>query len=123
AIAIGYDGDLLTDVRAAAPSPITAVADTAGRDIGIDASLALVAAERIVSIAAWGRIGDGIVVVGGSTEDSRRHRRAAVPGLLDDAAAGRLVVEIAGAYPLANVADALEAVSGRHPRGKLIVAP
>lgn len=123
AIAVGYDDDLLADVRAAAPAPVTAVADTVGNDAAIDASLALVAPDRIVSIAAWGRTDDGIVVIGGGTPESQRNRREAVPGLLDDAAAGRIVVEIAGVYPLENVAEALEAVGGRHPRGKLIIAP
>ncbi len=123
AIPVGYDGDLLATISAAAPAPVTAVADTVGRDDAIDASLAVVAPERIVSIAAWGRTGDGIVVVSGGTEESRRHRRAAVPGLLDDAAAGRILIEIAGVYPLDDTAGALEAVGGRHPRGKLLIVP
>ncbi|MEZ5210048.1 NADP-dependent oxidoreductase [Gordonia sp. PP30] len=123
AIPVDYRGDLAAAVDAAAPAPVTAVADTVGSDQAIDVSLALVPADRIVSIAAWGRTGDGIVVVGGSTEESRRRRREAVPGLLADAAAGRIVVEIAGSYPLAETARALGAVSGPHPRGKYVVRP
>ncbi|MFT3661395.1 MAG: alcohol dehydrogenase catalytic domain-containing protein [Gordonia sp. (in: high G+C Gram-positive bacteria)] len=123
AVPVSYRGDLEAAVRAAAPTPVTAVADTVGTDQAIDVSLALVPAERIVGIAAWGRTDDGIVVVGGGTEESRRHRREAVPGLLADAAAGRIVVEIAGEFPLERAADALVAISGPHPRGKYVLHP
>lgn len=123
AIPVSYAGDLLATVRAAAPSPVTAVADTVGSDQAIDASLALVPADRIVSIAAWGRTGDGITVVGGSTEESKRNRREAIPGLLDDAATGRIVVELAGSFPLDEAATALETIGGRHPRGKYVLHP
>lgn len=123
AIPVSYDGDLAAAVRAAAPSAVTAVADTAGTDQAIDVSLALVRPDRIVSIAAWGRTGDGITVIGGGTEQSRRRRREAVPGLLDDAAAGRIVVEIAGTFPLAEAGAALAAVAGAHPRGKYVLHP
>ncbi|GAA3953496.1 alcohol dehydrogenase catalytic domain-containing protein [Gordonia caeni] len=123
AIPVSYDGDLAAAVRAAAPAPVTAVSDTAGTDQAIDVSLALVRPDRIVSIAAWGRTGDGITVIGGGTERSRRQRREAIPGLLDDAAAGRIVVEIAGTFPLAEAGAALAAVAGPHPRGKYVLHP
>ncbi len=120
---ISYDGDLAGAIGAAVSTPVTAVADTVGTDQAIDVSLGLVPADRVVSIAAWGRMGDGITVVGGGTEESRRHRREAVGGLLEDAAAGRIAVEIAGVYPLADTAAALTAIGGRHPRGKLVLHP
>ncbi|MFT3717065.1 MAG: NADP-dependent oxidoreductase [Gordonia sp. (in: high G+C Gram-positive bacteria)] len=123
AVPVDYSGDLEAAVRAAAPGPVDAVADTVGTDQAIDVSLNLVPADRIVSIAAWGRSGDGITLVGGSTEESKKNRRDAVPGLLADAAAGKIVVEIAGTYRLPETAAALEAVGGRHPRGKLIIRP
>ena len=122
AIPVAYDGDLAAEVAAAAPAPVTAVADTVGSDDAIDVSLDLVAPDRIVSIAAWGRT-DDVVVIGGGSEQSKRNRRGAINGLLDDAAAGRIVVEIAGTYPLADAGQALEAVGGRHPRGKFVLHP
>ncbi|AVM01445.1 Zn-dependent oxidoreductase [Gordonia iterans] len=123
AIPVSYRGDLEATVRKAAPAPVTAVADTVGSDQAIDVSLALVRPDRIVSIAAWGRIEDGITVVSGATEESKRHRREAIPGLLDDAAQGRLTVEIAGAFDLTEAARALETISGPHPRGKYVLHP
>lgn len=123
AVPVPYTGDLAAAVRAAVTRPVTVVADTVGTDQAIDVSLALVPAGRIVSIAAWGRSGDGITVVDGGTQESRRHRREAVGELLADAAAGRLVVEIAGVYPLAETAAALTAIGGRHKRGKFVVRP
>ncbi|MFC0314034.1 NADP-dependent oxidoreductase [Gordonia phosphorivorans] len=123
ALPVAYDGDLATAIGAVAPAPVTAVADTAGTDAAIDVSLGLVPADRVVSIAAWGRTGDGITVIDGSGPQSKRHRRDAVPGLLEDAAAGRIVVEIAGVYDLADTGRALAAVAGRHPRGKFVVRP
>lgn len=123
AIPLDYRGDLRAAAEEAAPSPVTAVADTVGTDAAIDVSLALVPADRIVSIAAWGRTGDGITVVAGGTEESKRNRREAIPGLLADAAAGRIVVDVAGVFPLADAATALEAISGPHPRGKYVLRP
>ncbi|GAC58450.1 putative oxidoreductase [Gordonia hirsuta DSM 44140 = NBRC 16056] len=123
AVPVAYDGDLLAAVRTAMPSPVTAVADTVGTDQAIDVSLALVPADRIVSIAAWGLTGEGITMVDGSTPASRRNRREAIAGLLDDAAAGRLAVEIGGTFPLQDTAAALSALGGHRPRGKLIIHP
>ena len=124
AVPVTYGDGLEDRVREASESaPVTAVADTVGSDEAIDVSLALVPADRIVSIAAWDRMDDGITVVGGSTEESKRNRREAIPGLLQDAADGKIVVEIAGEFPLALTGSALEAISGKHPRGKYVVRP
>ena len=123
AIPVSYAGDLAADVRAAAPAPITAVVDTVGSDAAIDASLEFVPADRIVSTAAWGRAADGVVLVDGSGEASRAHRRAAVVPLIEALADGRITVDVAGRYSLDDAADAFAALAGPHPRGKYLLVP
>ncbi|MCF8609925.1 NADP-dependent oxidoreductase [Gordonia sp. HY285] len=123
AMPISYHGDIAAAARDAVPDAVTAVIDTAGTDAAIDASLQLVPADRIVSIAAWGRADDGIVLLNGSSADSRAHRRAAVTPLLDALAGGQITVDIVGTFALGDAARAFEALSGRHPRGKYLIKP
>ncbi|GAC66674.1 NADP-dependent oxidoreductase [Gordonia soli] len=124
AIPVAYGDGLLDRVRAAAPAPVTAVVDTAGTDEAIDASLALLDNPgRIVSIAAFGRASDGVVVVNGSTPQSKEIRATAIPELLADAASGALVTEIAKTFPLTDAATALTELARDHPRGKFILIP
>ncbi|GAA4641714.1 quinone oxidoreductase family protein [Gordonia humi] len=120
---IGHDGDIAASVRAAVDAPVSAVIDTVGNDAAIDASLQLVPADRIVSIAAFGRADDGIVLLDGSSEASRAHRRDAVRPLLDAVADGRIAVDIAATYPLTEAAAAFDALAGPHPRGKYLIVP
>ncbi|WOC13153.1 quinone oxidoreductase family protein [Gordonia sp. MP11Mi] len=120
---ISYDGDIPAAARDAVPDAVTAVIDTAGTDAAIDASLQLVPPDRIVSIAAWGRAGDGIVLLNGSSADSRVHRRAAVVPLLDALADGRISVDVAGTFSLDDAPQAFTALAGRHPRGKYLIKP
>lgn len=123
AVPVSYDGDLAAAVRDAAPAPVTAVVDTVGTDAVIDASLTLVDADRIVSIAAWDRSGDGIVLLNGSSESSRTHRRDAVAPLLAALADGSITVDIAGRYSLDDAATGFDTLAGRHPRGKYLITP
>lgn len=123
AVPISYDGDLAAAARDAAPGAITAVIDTAGTDAAIDASLQAVSADRIVSIAAWGRADDGIVLLNGSSDSSRANRRAAVDPLLDALARGRITVDIAGIYSFDDAAQAFDELDGDHPRGKYLLKP
>ncbi|MBM7366192.1 quinone oxidoreductase family protein [Gordonia hydrophobica] len=102
---------------------ITAVIDTVGTDEAIDVSLELVAPHRIVSIAAWGRADDGIVIVDGSSEQSRHHRREAVEPLLADAADGRIGVEVARTFSFDDAGTAFAELGGAHPRGKFVFEP
>lgn len=102
---------------------VTAVIDTVGTDEAIDVSLELVAPHRIVSIAAWGRADDGIVIVDGSSEQSRHHRREAVGPLLADAATGRIDVEIARTFSFDDAGEAFGELAGSHPRGKFVLQP
>lgn len=102
---------------------VTAVIDTVGSDEAIDVSLALVKPHRILSIAAFARAGDGIVIIDGSSEQSKHHRRSAVEPLLEDAESGRISVEIARTFSFDDAASAFEELAGSHPRGKLVFEP
>lgn len=124
AIAVTYGDGLLDRVRGAAPGPITAVLDTVGTDEAIDVSLELVDNPgKIVSIAGFGRAADGIVLINGSSSQSKTNRAAAIDGLIADAAAGALVTEVAKTFPLAEAPTALSELATAHPRGKFVLIP
>ncbi|NMO00237.1 NADP-dependent oxidoreductase [Gordonia sp. TBRC 11910] len=123
AIPVTYGDGLLDRVRAAAPDGVSAAIDTVGTDEAVDVSTALVGDRaRIVSIAAFGRGGD-VTLVDGSTEQSRANRARAIGQLLDDAAAGRLVLDVAKIFDLDDAATALTELATAHPRGKFILHP
>ncbi|MGB3301839.1 NADP-dependent oxidoreductase [Gordonia sp. (in: high G+C Gram-positive bacteria)] len=124
AIPVAYGEGLAEAIDAArGDQAVTAVIDTVGSDEAIDVSLQLVKPHRIVSLAAFGRSGDGIVVLDGSSEQSKHFRRSAIEPLLEDAAAKRITVEIARRFGFDDAAEAFEELAGSHPRGKLIFNP
>lgn len=119
-------GDGLEDrVREQAPEGIAAALDAVGTDEAVDVSLALVPdRQRIVSIAAFGRVeAEGYRVIGGTMPDSARFRDAARARLIDLAARGRLEVPVARTFPLREAPQALELLAGGHPGGKLALLP
>ncbi|MFW0789053.1 NADP-dependent oxidoreductase [Gordonia sp. CPCC 205333] len=123
AVPVTYGEGLLERVRQAAPDGVTAAIDTVGTDEAIDVSVAIVAdPKRVVSIAAFGR-GSDAVLVNGSTPQSQHNRREAIPRLLADAAAGRLTLEVGKTFALDDAATALTELATAHPRGKLILHP
>ena len=127
AIPVAYGDGLLERVQAAAAeSPVTVAIDTVGTDEAIDVSLALVDdrdRDRIVSIAAFGRGDDGIVLINGSTPQSKENRSNAIDDLIADAASGALMTDVAGTYPLDQAAKALDDILSSHPRGKFVLLP
>lgn len=124
AIPVTYGDGLIGRIREAAPGAVTVAIDTVGTDEAIDVSLELVAdRSRIVSIAAFGRAEDGIVLIDGSSADSKRHRTEAIEPLIAAAADGSLVTEVAATYPLDRAGHAMADLSGRHPRGKFVLLP
>lgn len=129
AIPVAYGDGLADRVRDATSSklrvgPVTVAIDTVGTDEAIDVSLQLVAdRSRIVSIAAFGRTDSGIVLVSGSTTDSKRHRTESIAPLIAAAADGTLVTEVAATYPLEQAGRALADLSAPHPRGKFLLTP
>ncbi len=124
AIPVAYGDGLADRIRTAADRAVTAALDAVGTDEAIDASLALgVEPARIVSINAFGRADDGIVLIDGASPDSKRRRDESIAGLITDATSGRLVVEIAQTFPLEQAGRALAALAAPHPRGKFVLLP
>lgn len=125
AVPVAYGDGLVERLRAAAPDGFDAAVDTVGTDEAVDASLELVADRgRIVTIAAFGRAAqDGFTAVGGGTPESARIRREARADLVDLAGQGKLVVEVAKTFPLADAARAHTELAAPHPRGKFVLLP
>jgi len=124
AIPVPYGGgpdELAARVRAAAPEGIVAVLDTVGSDEAVDASLALLEdRRRLVTLTAFGRAAaEGFTAIGASNPASGPFRSKARAGLVEMAAAGDLTVRIARAYPFQEAREAVAALKGPHPSGKL----
>jgi NADPH2:quinone reductase len=124
-IPILYGDGLEQRVRDAAPEGIAAAVDTVGTEEAIEVSLAVVADHnRIVTIAAGGSAArEGIIGIGGQMPASAKFRDEARAGLIQLAAAGKLVVPIARTFPLDDALEALKLLSGQHPGGKLALIP
>jgi NADPH:quinone reductase len=121
---VSYGDGLVERVRAAAPSGVDAAIDTVGTDEAIDSSLELVGSpSRIVSIAAFGRGGDGIRLVGGGpgADPGDEIRMAARAMLVEAVAAGTLQVIVDRTFPLAEAAEAHRLLADGHVTGKLIL--
>jgi len=104
--------------------PFDGAFDCVGTDEAVDTSLALVAKERLVTIAASGRAQDeGFAALGGGRPESAAYRDEVRPHIIDMAARGALIVPMAGTYPLREAAKALERIAGQHPGGKLALIP
>jgi NADPH:quinone reductase len=121
-------GDGLADrVRDLAPGGVDVALDTVGTDEAVDVSVALVAdRHRIATIAAFGRAPEaGIQLLGGGPgadpgDDIRSRGRLVLTDLVRR---GRLRVEVARAFPLAEVAEAHRLVAGGHAGGKVVLLP
>jgi NADPH:quinone reductase len=120
-IPVQYGPGLLDRVRAAAPEGISAALDTVGSDEAGDVSLALVRdRSRVVTIAAAPRAkADGYVFIGASNPASGPFRAGARNGILKLAAAGDLVVPMAGTFGFDDAPAAFAALTRPHPPGKL----
>jgi NADPH:quinone reductase-like Zn-dependent oxidoreductase len=121
-------GDGLADrVRDVAPAGVDVALDTIGTDEAVDVSLALVAdRRRIATIAAFDRApGAGIQLLGNGPEadpgSEIRSRGRLV--LTDLVRRGRLRVEVAATFPLAQAAEAHRLVAGGHAGGKVVLLP
>jgi enoyl reductase len=115
AIPVSYGPGLIDRVRAAAPAGVDAVLDAVGGE-ALDVSVELMggATKRVVTIADWANAARlGVRRIG--TERSVRK--------LDDLTRlyrdGRLVIEVARAFPLSRAADAHREVASGHVRGKV----
>lgn len=121
---VTYGEGLLQRLRAAAPQGYAAALDAIGTDEAVDTSLELLDdPARVVSIAAFGRAGDGIRLLGGTQGESAAFRAAVRPRLLQLAGQGDLVVPVARTFPLAEAREAMELLGQGHPGGKLALIP
>ncbi len=126
AVPVVYGDGLLDRVRSAAPEGVDVALDCVGTDEAIDASLALVADPgRVISIAAFGRAGGGIRLLGGGPgadpgTQIRAVGRAEVVRLV---AEGRLTLPIVGTFRLEETARAHAVSRAGHVAGKLVVVP
>jgi NADPH:quinone reductase-like Zn-dependent oxidoreductase len=125
-VPVAYGDGLLDRVRAAAPDGVDAAVDAIGTDEAVDTSLALLAdRERFASIAAFGRAGDGIRLLGGGpgADPGTELRRAARAELIALVEGGRLTVTVDRTYPLAEVRAAHTYLQSGHARGKIALIP
>ncbi|MGH3443817.1 MAG: quinone oxidoreductase family protein [Nocardioidaceae bacterium] len=123
--AVEYGDGLADRVRAAAPDGVDAALDLVGTDEAVDVSLELVGdRSRIVSIAAFGRGADGIVLIGGGpgADPGTEIRDAARLELVRAVEEGTLHVLVSATYPLDDVAKAHEAIRAGHTRGKIALS-
>ncbi len=122
---IVYGEGLLGRAREAAPSGYRAALDLVGTDEAIDASLALMAAERVVSIAAFGRATDGITLLGSGpgADPGTELRDAARAELARLAGDGELVVPVDSTFALTDAASAHTHLASGRTSGKVILLP
>lgn len=117
---VEYGAGVAARVRdAAAPDVVTAVFDMHGRD-ALDAGVELgVARERMSGIAAYAAVGElGVLPF------PRYERRADdLAWIVEEVAAGRVVVPVAATFPLASIVEAFRALEAPHDPGKIIVRP
>jgi NADPH:quinone reductase-like Zn-dependent oxidoreductase len=121
---VAYGDGLEGRVRAVAPDGVDAAYDCVGTDEAADVSLALVSADRIVTIAAPARAQqDGFHAVGGRHPESAAYRDSVRSELIALAGSGELVIPVARTYPLTHAAEALTLLSEQHPGGKIALIP
>ncbi|MCH1865368.1 NADP-dependent oxidoreductase [Nocardioides sp. CFH 31398] len=103
---------------------VDAALDCVGTDEAIDVSLALVAKERLVTIAAFARAeAEGIRAIAGRMPASQAYRDRIRPELVRLAREGHLEVPLARTYPLADALEAAAFLRGQHPGGKIALLP
>lgn len=113
AVPLTYGAGLVDDIRARGFAP-TAAADLHGEEVA-HAALSLGVEPRRISTVATAHI-PGTVATGGGGAPA-----GTIARVLDDLAAGRLHVEIAGEYPLERTADAVAVLRTGHVRGKIVI--
>jgi NADPH:quinone reductase len=108
-------------VRGVAPEGVAAVLDTVGTDEAVDASLALLDdRRRLVTLTAFRRAAaEGFTAIGASNPASGPFRAKARTDVVEMAAAGNLTVPIARTFPFQDAREAVAALKGPHPSGKL----
>lgn len=120
-VPVNYGAGLEERVRRAAPDGVTAVLDTVGSDDAVDASLALLEdRHRFVTLTAFRRAADeGFVAIGAGNPASGPFRASARARIIEMAAVGNLTVPVARTFAFEDARDAVAALAGPHPSGKL----
>lgn len=119
AIPTAYGAGVVDRIRSLAPDGVDAVFDVAGLDF-LDSAIELRGGpDRIVTIADFAAASKGVTLALGDLDDITTGDFAEV---IDQAAAGTFVVEIAEVFAFDDVAGAHRLSEGGHFRGKIIVA-
>jgi len=118
---VRYGEHLIADVAAAAPHGVDAALDAGGRGF-VDQALALMPADRIVTIVDFAAGAKGVHVAGGNPFGLTA---ATIAPVLALAAEGRFATEAAVVLPLDEIAEAHRLSEAGHLRGKILlrVAP
>jgi NADPH:quinone reductase-like Zn-dependent oxidoreductase len=118
AIPVRYGDGLADRVRAVARDGVDAVLDASGRgELAVSVELAG-DPGRVLTIAQFSDVPDGVIVhQGGGGADTPRALREIV-ALISE---GRLLVPIAGTYPLEQAAAALDESERAHATGKIVL--
>lgn len=121
---VAYGDGLAERARALAAAGFDAAYDCVGTNEAIDVSLALVPAERVVTIVAVARSQrEGFHAVLGAEPENAAYRDSVRAELIAMAGSGELVVPIARTYPLDRAAEALKYLADGHPGGKIALIP
>ena len=121
---VPYGPGLEDRVRELAPEGVHAAVDAVGTDEAIDTSLALVAPDRFVTIAAFERAErDGLQIISGKFPASQAFRDRNRARVIELAASGQLEVPVARTFPFREAVAALQFLRGGHPGGKLALLP
>ena len=127
---VAYGPGLLDRLREAAPQGYDRILDAIGTDEALATSIELVDdRSRIGTIVVGARAAElGILAWSGGnpvplTEEEVALRDEAYGLALDLLVAGRLELDVARTYPLAEAAEAMRFVEEGHPGGKVLLIP
>jgi NADPH2:quinone reductase len=127
ALPVEYGLGLMDRVREIAPDGVDVALDLTGSDEALDVSFVLVPDRtRIATIASFERgLATGIQVLGGApgADPGTEIRAAARLELARLAQDGKLQVIVSRTFPLAEVAQAHQAIMEGHTRGKIALIP
>ncbi len=103
---------------------VVAGLDCVGTDEALDVSLALVAKDRVVTIAAFERAeAEGIRAIAGRCPRARPNRDGVRVEQVRLAREGRLEVPMPAPTPLTQAVEAAEFLASQHPGGKIALVP
>jgi len=114
---VEYGEGLLDHLAAVAPQGVDAALDCGAHGF-VDQALAILPAERIITIADFSATAKGVQLAGG---DPLALYADSFQSVLPLAADGRFTTEVAAEFPLADLASAQSMNETGHLRGKILV--